>query len=589
MIRKLLLFAMLLSCSLFVQAQDLLSIKRSEFLDGNKERKKAFQQIRKATTYYGKGLGYVNESLNLFLEAYQVNSDNAELNYNIGICYLKIGLKKQALSYLEKAKQQKAELGDFYSYYLALAYHYQNDFKKAINYYQASIEDFQKLNRKDKAFFIAKSEKRIKECQFAQKIDTSSLPVENLGKVINSDADDFNPVISDGKLFYSSRRKSSKYRSKKDQKYLERIYQSQQKEGKFAEPTMIEVRKVRKQNVGMLNVYDSLKYLLFVDGERKSELYFAKNKRGRWKITKNVHRINKKKSRESSVCIANNGKELYFISNRKGGFGMSDIYFSVKNKKGKWQKPVNIGGNINTFYDEGSVFVTADGKEMYFSSTGHNSMGGYDIFKCERLKDSTWSKPVNMGAPVNTVDNDVTYFKSGNIDLFASSRDGGLGGYDLYKVIRPEVIDYSVEEEIVSMDTIQSETLPQKSLEQIDKESILPVEIITVTKEEKVEEEAIEEERKHLDQAHQAFYRVQIAACIKEMNYQVLTRKYKGSDVIEHLYLKGWKWHKYTIGGFSSLAEAAKYRDECGVKDAFVVHFKGKVSLGIVKKQSKVN
>lgn len=133
--------------------------------------------------------------------------------------------------------------------------------------------------------------------------------------MINSDADDFNPVISDEKLFYSSRRKSSKYRSKKDQKYLERIYQSQQKEGEFAEPTMIEVGKVRKQNVGMLNVYDSLKYLLFVDDERKSELYFAKNKRGRWKITKNVHRINKKKARESSVCIANNGKELYFISN----------------------------------------------------------------------------------------------------------------------------------------------------------------------------------------------------------------------------------------------------------------------------------
>jgi len=153
MIRKLLLFAMLLSCSLFVQAQDLLSIKRSEFLDGNKERNKAFQQIRKATTYYGKGLGYVNESLNLFLEACQVNSVNAELNYNIGICYLKIGPKKEALLYLEKAKQQKAELGDFYSYYLALAYHYQNDLKKAINYYQASIEDFQKLNRKDKVFF----------------------------------------------------------------------------------------------------------------------------------------------------------------------------------------------------------------------------------------------------------------------------------------------------------------------------------------------------------------------------------------------------------------------------------------------------
>ncbi len=97
--------------------------------------------------------------------------------------------------------------------------------------------------------------------------------------------------------------------------------------------------------------------------------------------------------------------------------------------KGKWEEPRNIGGLINTKYDEEGVFITADGKYLYFASQGHNSMGGFDIFRSERLDNGGWSAPENLGYPINTPDDEVFYITdlSGDYGYYSTIREGGNG------------------------------------------------------------------------------------------------------------------------------------------------------------------
>jgi outer membrane protein OmpA-like peptidoglycan-associated protein len=128
---------------------------------------------------------------------------------------------------------------------------------------------------------------------------------------------------------------------------------------------------------------------------------------------------------------------MYYISaNKDLTLGGRDILRTLKNEKGRWQKPKNLSSILNTPYDEEGIFVTNDGKEIYFSSKGHNTIGGYDIFKSRLQDDNTWSEPENLGYPINTPDDDLFYSVSSNgkYGYYSTIREGGLGAKDIYKV-----------------------------------------------------------------------------------------------------------------------------------------------------------
>src|SRR5690606_11449888 len=125
----------------------------------------------------------------------------------------------------------------------------------------------------------------------------------------------------------------------------------------------------------------------------------------------------------------------FFVSDRDLGVGNRDIYFCDLNVNGEWLPAKNIGADINTKYGEEAVFMHPDGKTMYFSSKGHNTMGGYDVFKTT-LVNGKWTTPVNLGYPINGPDDDVFFVMSGsgNRAYFASAKQGGFGNYDIYKI-----------------------------------------------------------------------------------------------------------------------------------------------------------
>jgi outer membrane protein OmpA-like peptidoglycan-associated protein len=149
------------------------------------------------------------------------------------------------------------------------------------------------------------------------------------------------------------------------------------------------------------------------------------------RMNKNIN----SKYHESTVSLSFDGKRLYFVSNKEIGIGGDDIYYSDMDINGEWGASKNIGPEINTRFREEGVFMHPDGKTMYFSSQGHESMGGFDIFKSS-FEDGKWAAPINLGYPINGPDDDVFFVVSGsgNHAYFASSKQGGYGEQDIYRI-----------------------------------------------------------------------------------------------------------------------------------------------------------
>jgi outer membrane protein OmpA-like peptidoglycan-associated protein/tetratricopeptide (TPR) repeat protein len=188
--------------------------------------------------------------------------------------------------------------------------------------------------------------------------------------------------------------------------------------------------------------YDNARHYLNCD------IYYSERVNGDWSPIKSVSdKINLPYSWESQPSISADGKTLYFVSDRQGGYGGYDIYRSIKNEKGEWGTPINLGPTINSPGNEKAPFIHPDGKTLYFSSDGWLGLGGYDIFYSRLNDNGTWTRPVNLGYPINSPDDEVGFFVStdGTKGFFASNKYNGKGGWDLYsfnlyEAARPERI-----------------------------------------------------------------------------------------------------------------------------------------------------
>lgn len=138
---------------------------------------------------------------------------------------------------------------------------------------------------------------------------------------------------------------------------------------------------------------------------------------------------------ESQAAISCDGSTLYFASKRKGGLGGTDLWVSQLQDDGSWSMPQNLGPNINTELDEEAPFITNDGSVLYFSSTGHPGMGDQDIFMSWKDQEGKWSQPINLGPPVNSPFRELGFFLTadGKTGYFASDRqEDSQGGLDIY-------------------------------------------------------------------------------------------------------------------------------------------------------------
>jgi flagellar motor protein MotB len=422
-----------------------LKVKRKEFKKEQYGFKDAWGAVKDAQWLYNAGPGSFRDARDLYLEAYKYNPDNARLNYMIGKCFLFTDNKYESIKYIKRAFELDPNVNFDIHLLLGMAYHQINEFDNAIEEYNMFLKN---LTRKQSDLYTEKVNMYIRQCKFGRDLvlDPKRVVINNLGEKVNSVYDEYSPVLPKdaSEIYFTSRRMQNlkSDRSIIDDKFFEDIYHSSFKNNEWTLAERLPKKILGKKNkthiavVGLSPEKDKL--YMYKGEENAGDIYVSELKKGKWAKPKPIKKFNSNKNKETSLCMTSDGNTLYFISSKeKDSYGGTDIFYSQKNARGHWGKPKNLGNTVNTFGDEVGVSLSANDSVLYFSSQGHNSMGGYDVFKTQLEKVNLWSKPENLGYPVNTPDDDVYYVEmpDGKTAYYASNRESGLGGLDIYKVI----------------------------------------------------------------------------------------------------------------------------------------------------------
>jgi len=393
--------------------------------------------------------GNVRASLNIYRELLKEYTNDAMVNYRIGECYYSLKSYELSVEYFQNAKRINNEVDDELYFNLGQAYHMNNQLDKSLEAYNTFNST---ASNKDKKYYqIAK---RLAQIDYAKKMVATPVKVniENLGKNINSRGGDYAPSISaDGRtMIFTSRRadtKGGEVDKGGDFKYFEDIYISDwdTTDNAWTRARPIEGKLNTEGHDASLSISPDGKQIFIYrnDGEVYIGDIFVSKKRatsGTWGNPKPLEKPINTSYFESSACLSADGNKLYFVSEKEGkkygAQGRGDIYVAEKISRTVWGEPKNLGPVINTPGDEISVFIHPDGKTLFFSSKGHLSIGGLDIFMSKMQEDGTWGKPENLGYPINTIGDDVHFVLStdGKTAHYSSVKEDGLGERDIYKI-----------------------------------------------------------------------------------------------------------------------------------------------------------
>ncbi len=434
--------------------------------------------------------GIYKKAIKFFKEIEDLGFKNGNISYNTGLCYLNLeGDKSRAIPYLKHASQnitQKYKEGSYKElmappeaiFYLAKAYRIDEQLDKAIDTYK----EYKKQLSDDEVFYHDFVSLQIQTCKNAKELIKSPVPYKktNLGPTINNSDDNFNPVITpDGDtMIYTTLQ--TIYDKANDQESFYAIINYVTKEnGKWKKPLDI-TSKINSDGyfttVGLSE--DGINMFFFRDDYGDGNLYKAKKKGYLFTEVEEMDRDINSRDWESHISPATDGKTFYFVSTMKGGQGGRDIYVIKKDKKGKWEDPVNLGKTINTQYDEDCPVISEDGKTLYFCSEAHNSIGGYDIFYSTKDASGNWSTPLNIGYPINTTDDDIFFmpYENGKYALFAHrDPDDSYGKKDIYKYQLK--FDEGEEPEVTTPELATTETTKTESVETEETQSETPTEV----------------------------------------------------------------------------------------------------------------
>lgn len=413
--------------------------------DGNKEAAKQIVEIANEAYFNLRVIVIANEQ---YVQAAEMDPTNIEANYMAGRTFLETNSKSEASNYLLRVFDIDPNYKFNILYLIGQGFQYGMEFEKAISYYNKYLVMLSKNTRRSGEDFssLEDTNRRIYECRNG--IEFVNAPrdyiIENMGPEINSEWDDFAPVVTadESYLAFTTRRQDGNTNEDvfDDMLFYEDVFFSTRSAGKW---------QVAKNIGPPVNIiYHSSNLAISADG---SQLYLyksqnggdiflsEKNPDGTWSEPEPLNDNINSTFSENSVSISPDGNTLYFSSDRPISADKTDldIYYSKKDKRGDWGVAKNIGSAINTEFDEDGAFIDYDGKTLYFSSKGHKGMGGYDIYKT--IYDETtkeWSKPINLGYPMNSPDNDIYFVSAGDgkRGYYASAKANGMGFTDIYHI-----------------------------------------------------------------------------------------------------------------------------------------------------------
>lgn len=432
----LIFFILLIATKIF--AQNNIEFTKENFPNDSKGLKAAEKSILEGNDFYMERKGGYNLALEHYLKANTFNPNNAQLNYKIGVCYLNGIQKNKAYDFLQKAFNLNKNVADDIHFQLGSALQNSLRFDEAIE--EFFIYKNTNKSEKQKTEIDNKTNKRIDECKngFILVNTTVKGKIINLQN-INSIYPDYCPLISaDEKvMIFTSRRASTTggQRDDEDLIYFEDIYISRKTDTVWSEPENIGAPINTQAHDATVGLSPDGHELYIYKSDNGGDIYACKLNGVKWSEPKALPAQINSKFKESSASISSDGNTLYFVSDRDINTGR-DIYCCIKDKKGKWSDAQKLSEVVNTKYDEEGVFIHPDNKTLYFSSKGHKTMGGYDIFYSVLQPDGSWSEPKNLGYPINTPDDDVyfTMSASGLHGYFSSVRQDGKGEKDIYLI-----------------------------------------------------------------------------------------------------------------------------------------------------------
>ncbi|GAB3228664.1 OmpA family protein [Hymenobacter seoulensis] len=429
------LLAFLLLSATAASAQNV-EFSKDQFGNNKDGLKAALKEMKAGDEFYEMDPPRYEQALPHYLEAQKFNANNAELNLKIGDSYLHSGFKPRALEYLQKAYQLNPDVDQRIHYLLGRGLHLNAKWDAAIAEYKRATPA---TGTKNTAAFTQDIQRKIRECENGRKLEAkpSRVFIDNAGPGVNSPYPEYGPVITadESVILFTSRRAGSTGDNKDPETggFFEDIYQSTRsgKDEWSAARNLGETINTEGHDATVGLAPDGQRMLVYME-DNGGDLHEANLRGTEWRKPQKLgSRINSK-FHESSAAYTPDGRSLYFVSDKEGGLGSRDIYKIEIEGRGP---AVNLGSVINTQYGEEGVFLHPDGKTMYFSSEGHNSMGGYDIFKSV-FQNGKWSTPENLGWPINTPDDDVFFVisASGRHGYYSSFRDDGLGSKDIYQI-----------------------------------------------------------------------------------------------------------------------------------------------------------
>ncbi len=426
-----------ISCVCFTNAQEVL-FKKENFPGREQGFNKALQAYQNGDNYLGKPTPNFYLAKLEYMKAYDFNPSLALLNYQLGICYLNTSEKFLAKFYFQNAYSLNKNVHPKINFYFASFYQLESIWETALVYYNLYEQSLVQNSGSEEWKLV---EKRKQECNNGIKLSAqiSNVNIKNLGASVNTKYPEYTPYITtdESKIFFTSRRTTTTGNEidVNDGMYFEDIYISTKLNNEWQLATNAGANINTKLHDAVCGIFpDGHTLILFKGAVNDGDLYYVKYENGIWSKPVGFGSNINTEYHESSACLSSDGKKLFFVSDKPGGIGGRDIYESSYDaNKREWGVAKNLGAIVNTVYDEEGVFLHPDGKTLFFASNGPLTIGGYDILKSMKENDQ-WVLPVNLGIPINTPDDDVfvSVSANGRNIYFSSYRKEGFGEKDIY-------------------------------------------------------------------------------------------------------------------------------------------------------------
>jgi outer membrane protein OmpA-like peptidoglycan-associated protein len=416
----------LLSISIFLCA---ICVVQAQY-DPSKVKKKAVDLYDKALVQAQEGK--FKEGIQSLEDAVKIDPGFLDAFLSIAGMYGELKNYQKAIDHYIKAKSLDANYFKDYNLPYSINLAGKGDFENAL----LAVNEFltiQNLNASSQKAGEYRKKSYLFAIEYAKQKPLGNYKFEprNLGDEINSRVSEYFPTITiDGKQLVYTRRVNN---------FNEDFFGSELSEGQWKMSEGLVGNINTNQNEGAQNISQDGEWLIFTgcnfpEGMGSCDLYISYHTPDGWSAPENLGRTINSDAWESAPSLSPDKRDLYFSSNREGGYGSSDIYVSHRLPNGRWTPPENLGPEVNTVGNESCPFIHSDNQTLYFTSNGHLGYGGDDLFLVKKGPKKIWSKAVNLGYPINTIENEgsMVVASDGQTAYYASDRSDSRGGLDIY-------------------------------------------------------------------------------------------------------------------------------------------------------------